>query len=363
MRKQLPGLVGVFLGLLALCGCAGPTTPFGAVDIFHPSQLQPVDQERMPATTATDPTIKFSPHHQPLHDASTFIITIEDPAGIPDDYRLSLRYNNLDITRSFQAHAESIFLDSERHRLRLTTKQLRLPPGREHAIHVTYRRSLASQSVTAQYLPPSCSVFASGHGLARVPDFDTPDTIVRLINQLANGRNLNPNYIAGLIAQESAFNPQALSFKKALGLTQITSLGELDVVKNNPQWPRYPGLEHMPFALVKLGIFDGAINSQTEWRLNPALSIQGGIAYLAELTDYWNRPERKNQILEQHLDDSPEVLSEVILASYNSGSFRVSQAMDRLGRHWLDDEELNEAKTYVHRVVSHCDHFENQGDE
>jgi soluble lytic murein transglycosylase-like protein len=226
---------------------------------------------------------------------------------------------------------------------------------------VSYQRTPDSLPVTAHYLPPSCSVYPSGRKLASIPDFHPPDDTVRLINQLASHHNLNPNYIAGLIAQESAFNPQAVSFKKAIGLTQITTLGAADVVKDNPQWPRYPGIEEMPFALVKLGVIDGAINSSTEWRLNPALSIQGGVDYLNTLADYWNRPERKGQI-ERNLGGSSEAFSEVILASYNSGSTRVSQALDQLGAQWLEDEQLNEARSYVHRVVSYCDHFENQGD-
>lgn len=83
--------------------------------------------------------------------------------------------------------------------------------------------------------------------------------------------------------------------------------------------------------------------------------------YLMYLRDYWSRPDKK-QYVSEHLGEGEDHLSEVVLASYNSGATRVFQAIEKRGKKWLEDRELKAARRYVRRVVSYCDFF-SQGDE
>jgi soluble lytic murein transglycosylase-like protein len=210
-------------------------------------------------------------------------------------------------------------------------------------------------------MPPSCSAFAANQMLFAIPDFDPPMAVLQLINQSAQRKNLNPFFVAALVAQESSFDPRALSRGKALGLTQVTSLGESEIIKRFDSWPRYPGLESIPLPLLKVSIMAGRIHSGNEWRLDPAHSIEGGVEYLSYLSDYWSRPDKRAQI-ERKLGPGENAMSEVMLASYNSGAARVSDALERDGSRWLQDEELGEARKYVRRIVSYCDHFEHRED-
>src|SRR4029079_16070048 len=102
------------------------------------------------------------------------------------------------------------------------------------------------------------------------------------------------------------------------GLTQITSSSEAEVVKVKAKFPRYPGIGDMSLLDLKLDIVRGKINEDNEWRLNPIRSIEGGVTYLNYLTDYWNRPEKRN-LVAKALDTKGPVPSDIILASYNSG--------------------------------------------
>jgi soluble lytic murein transglycosylase-like protein len=186
-------------------------------------------------------------------------------------------------------------------------------------------------------------------------------SVLQFINQNAQKKKLNPFFVAALVAQESSFDPLALSRNRALGLTQVTSLGESEIIKNYETWPRYPGLDAMPLPILRMSILTGRVNSGNEWRLNPAHSIEGGVEYLAYLSEYWRRPERRSMI-ERKLGPSENALSEVMLASYNAGAARVSEALERNGARWLQDEQLGEARKYVRRIVSYCDHFEHRED-
>jgi soluble lytic murein transglycosylase-like protein len=115
-------------------------------------------------------------------------------------------------------------------------------------------------------------------------------------------------------------------------------------------------LDEMPLALLRLNIMNGRVNATNEWRLNPALSIQGGVEYLTYLSEYWSRPDKRAQI-EKALGTDDLAFSEVMLASYNSGATRVSLALDQKGKNYLQEDGLYEARKYVNRVISYCDYF------
>jgi hypothetical protein len=330
-------------------------TPFGALDVAQPKAA---NLEESVALEKFVPSLHFTPEHQVLHGPSTFSLTIEDPEGVAENVKLMVNYNGLDVTKEFLRHAQLTALDPGRRTVRITTKHLRLPPGRENAVRIAYWSTAGGKPVVAQYQPPTCSAFLSKQAVYTVPEFDPPLSLLQTINMQSERKNLNPYFVTALIAQESGFDPSAISRDKALGLTQITSLGEREIIKNFNDWPRYPALDEMSLPVLKLAVMSGIIHSGNEWRLDPTRSIEGGVEYLSYLADYWKRPEKRAEV-ERRLGPSETAVSEIMLASYNSGPTRVGDALERYGDKWLQDKRLGQARKYVRRVVSFCDHFEN----
>jgi len=334
-------------------------SPFGAINGWRRmvTVAGPTSNEKTETWNGRDARIRFQPAQQVLHGPTAFSIVVEDPEGVPESFWMNLTYNGLNITPEFLARAQRTYLDPGHRRLKLTIPGVRILPTRLNHVKAAYQRAAQNKPVTASYMPPSCSAFEAGRSLASIPDFQAPSLVVQMINQQAISQNLNPFYVAGLIAQESGFDPMALSRSKALGLTQVTTLGEAEVIKaNHKAWPRYTGIDNMPLPVLRMAILNGKINATNEWRLNPALSIKGGIEYLTYLSEYWSRPD-KRALIEAHLGDSDLAFSEVMLASYNSGAARVSAALAARGRDYLQDEELGEARRYVSRVTSYCSYF------
>lgn len=339
---------------IALAGCAGPMTPFGALNGFG-KHAQALFAQVLPATS-DGPSLYFYPSSQVLHTAMPFSIIIEDADGVPEDFELTLTYNGEDVTAVFMAKAERTYIDPLHRQLKLTSRSLRLLPERDNRIYAAYRPHQGADLVVREYLPPSCSAFAAGRGLASLPEFQPGPGVLDSINRYSSVKSLNPFLVAGLIAQESSFDPRALSRSKALGLTQITSLGEGEVIKRGGEWPRVPGVAEMSLLELRLAILGGKIHAGNEWRLNPDLSVRGGVEYLDYISGYWQRPE-KRELVDKYLGATDQAFSDLILASYNSGPARVSEALDRRGTDWLKDDELNEARRYVRRVSSYCDYF------
>lgn len=354
-------LHAVSILVISLCtGCAGPTTPFGAIDGFAYLTGQGKNAKSAGSgDDASDIKLRFLPERQVLHGSSGFAVTIEDPQGVPPRYELTMTYNGHDVTEKFLSRAESKHLDPFHRKLRLSTKSLRLLASRDNLIEITYRRSPNDAPVVSRFLPPTCHAFTQTSPLRIMSEFDPPAWLIHQIDRTATENGFNPFYVAGLIAQESSFNPFVVSSAGALGLTQVTSLGEAEIIRKFVHWPRYESLRDMPIPLVKLGVLNGRINGKNEWRLDPALSIEGGVEYLKYLVDYWKRSD-KAALKKTYLGESEESLSEVILASYNSGAARVSRAIAEHGNNWLQDPELNEARKYVRRIASYCTHLARQ---
>lgn len=340
-------------------------TPFGATGALGPSPAEEISPLQGTSLTKRQARVRFSPDHQVLHGPSDFAVIIEDPEGVPDNFRLQVSYNGVDVTRAFRSQAQIVAGDPLRQQVRLVAKHLRLPSTGDNKVEVAYwrnpERSTANTPVVAQYMPPICSAFVANNMVLTLPDFEPPQSTIQLINRHAMDKKLNPFFVAALVAQESSFNPKALSPSRAMGLTQVTPLGEGEIIRRFTDWPRYPGASEMSFPILKLAVLGGQIHAGNEWRLDPSLSIQGGVEYLSYLGEYWNRPDKRAQI-ERKLGPSETALSEVLLASYNSGASRVAEALERSGDKYLQDEQLFEANKYVRRVVSYCDHFENQED-
>lgn len=340
-----------------LSACAGPMTPFGALNTVH---RLPEAEAEGDSLGKSDVKIEFSPRRQVLHGQSPITIVIQDKKGVPENFLLRVSYNGIDVTSQFMRKVEKKYLDPQKKRLQLTSRNLRLLAQKENRLKVTYARNRSMWPVTTQYLSPRCSAFEKKSKLATIPDFEVDAELIDHIDHYAKERRFNPYYVAGLIAQESAFDPKAVSRSRAVGLTQVTPLGDAELARIFDNWPRYPGIGEMSWMQLKFGIANGRINATNEWRLNPEYSVRGGVEYLRYLTEYWLQPERQN-FVKKYAGSSETALSEIILASYNSGASRVANALQDNGRRWLQDNELGEARRYVRRVVSYCDHFSRGG--
>ena len=183
-----------------------------------------------------------------------------------------------------------------------------------------------------------------------------PKSVRNAVEAISSDEGVNPSLVAGLIAQESAFNPMAVSSAKAIGLTQVTELAGKHVLATYKDYPTYPNLNEYSVPMIKTLIVTGEVNSDNEWRLNPQTSIKGGIHYLKFVENYWLKKNNRLLMLE-HYKNENEILDDLILASYNSGPFRVKTALSKKGTNWLQSDKLGEARKYVRKVKSYCYHF------
>lgn len=339
--------------MMMTVGCAGPATPFGAVN--WPSFLPSLKKSDVPGYRIT-----FFPERQVLHNASDLDIILDDADGVSENPKIQVSYNGIDVTSSFLAKADRHYSDTSKRRLKLSVKSFRLPLLREHDIQVTYQPTKRQEPVVAKFDPPTCSAYSWTGSLSNVPGFQVDESIISSIDHQATIQHYNPFMIAGLIAQESSFNPKAVSKSKALGLTQVTPMGEAEIIDGYQHWPRYPGISDMGMWSLKSALAKDQINAKNEWRLNPDLSVRGGVEYLKYLNTYWERPD-KTAYIERYFNNSEVARSEILLASYNSGAARVSQALESDGANYLKNSELGEARKYVRKIASYCDYFSQTG--
>jgi hypothetical protein len=401
-------LAGLFLLFVAGSGgCAGPTTPLGAISSLTPGaarqkalltaelqkkaadvtaskiapeqvveaapapdnkpavamatlrtpQARPV---RAPATQRpkTDPklapAISFWPRHLVLHGRAPLRIRIEDPTAADlAGYKLIVRYNGADVTSSFLLRA-SVEHPASRRSLLIENPSIRLAANRDHEIEVFYVSPSGAVSY-AQYENPKCYAFRP-RSVETLGDFDPEPPIVSSIERFSKAGGVSPAFFAALVAQESGFNPRVVSWAKALGLTQITSSAEADFIAKYSSWPRNPQVASLPVPMLRALILAGKMNPANEWRLDADKSIQGGIDYAILLAERWSTPDRLARIRALFADPE-QAHTQLVLASYHSGFTRVLAAFDSRGREWIYSPELREARKYVNRIASYCDYF------
>jgi soluble lytic murein transglycosylase len=125
---------------------------------------------------------------------------------------------------------------------------------------------------------------------------------------------LDPDLLQALMREESALDPQALSWAGALGLTQLMPYTAKAVARR-----------------LKIG------NLTTSRLLDPEVNIRIGSAYLADLVKKW------------------EGTPELALASYNAGAGAVARwRRDRPGLEldeWVEEIPISETRGYVKRVL------------
>ncbi len=322
------------------------------------------EQARRPA--GEGPKIDFSPGRQILHGPSQMRVIIEDRENRENrenredgklvdstPVKLLVHYNGLDISQSFLARSK-VRRDPQTRRIVIENPSIRLDAGEDHQIEVAYR-SQDGHYAYARYEAPSCYLFRP-RPVLRLGKFAENAPLARVIDRISRAKGINPSLSTGLIAQESGFNPEAVSWAKALGLTQVTPVAEVEILKSYEDWPRYPGLNSRSAREVRALVEGGLVNARNEWRLDQELSIRGGLQYLAFLDHQWSSPENQARI--QALFPDPEIAqTQLILASYHSGYTRVQSALNQEGRQWLHEPELGEARKYVNKIFSFCEFF------
>ncbi|WP_081653742.1 lytic transglycosylase domain-containing protein [Bacteriovorax sp. BSW11_IV] len=341
-------LVGT-MSFVLLYGCAGPANPFGAkafvikkdqVKIDH----QGIENRFIAQTNATlkIPTITFDPPRKYYHEKGPLKIKVHSPLGL-DNATLQFYYNKQNVTSEVLQRAKVITDNNTTYEILI--KRFKLPLSKESNITVKYNSD--KYTFEQDYSEPECNLrqFAS---INNTGEFNVKNAFIGTIQGLGKREGINPSLMAGLIAKESGFNPHAVSYAKAIGLTQVTKLAGSHILDKYDHWPEYPGINEFSVPTIKTLITLGKINNQNEWRLDKSRSILGGMTYLKYLEEYWNKQNEIGSNIEE---------IDLILASYNSGPYRVKKAVQRDPKLWNYDSELNEANKYVKMVKSYCDAF------
>lgn len=148
-----------------------------------------------------------------------------------------------------------------------------------------------------------------------------------IIKEEGGRHAIDPYLIAGIIRQETVFDPQARSRANALGLMQLLPSTGRAVAKR-----------------TSLG--GGGISSADLY--NPVLNIQLGTAYVKQLMDRFGR-------------------FEYVAAAYNGGPTRVSRWLNQLPNdgieEWVESIPISETRLYVQGVYRNAGHYQRLYDD
>lgn len=328
-------------------------TPFGALN-----NVVDVEENRQPSSE-TPPhgnqyKIQFHPEKQVLHDKTDFSIEIKSRRPFAESTKIQISYNGKDVTKAFMKNAH-LHRGNDSRRLLYLFKDMRLKTLDTNNIQVQVLDEEGQGVITRFFEEPDCSLFDQ-RKLAHLGEFHAPEHYIDMIEKVSLQKETNPSFLAGVVAQESGFDPSAVSWAKAIGLTQITPLAESQVLESVDEWPRYPGINSLSYLTLKSKIFIGEIDREKEWRLNPEKSLIGGLTYFQYLKKYWSLDENR-KLVEELGGNKNKHLTELILASYNSGASRVKRAVQTRKHDWKKQENLQEAVKYLKKVSSYCYHY------
>lgn len=346
--------------LLFTVGCAGPSTPFGPLNtVTLKKNIRKMASDGLALVqneTREKPSLNVYPSNFYVHRPFGFKVKVYDPNEPLQSEALRLEYNGIDVTDSVFKRA--VFKTAQSGTAELTIDKIKLNPNHLNHIKIYYLSDTFGE-VQTKLLPPNCPLRFSSH-LKFTEKFQVDKLLVNEINSKSKAHGINSFLLAGLIAQESGFNSKSVSWAKAIGLTQVTPIAETEIVARHPEFPRYENLNDLSVFNIRSLIGMDIINSKNEWRLNHQQSIEGALTYMDILNEYWNREEQNklinsiyfpNEIVEQRM--------KLILSSYNSGPFRVKNALKEKKQNWISSNELQEAKKYVGMIYSYCHSFEN----
>lgn len=373
----------LFLSLMItqLFSCAGPADPFGAKDIksVFNEDLEKTKNDnrevirhytesldnnlivRNPASAEEEriakdnefASIEFTPGRQNFHESFDFQIHVRDELGISQSHKLKIYYNDLEITEAqYRNFEKKIHTDGKGYTL--THKDFRLTVKDIHDIKALFWRNEEAPPLVETFDEPYCDVKSESRKIASMGPFSKHYPTFQMIRSVSNNKQINPNFIAAIVAKESSFNPKAVSWAKAIGLTQVTPIAAKEIRRTKKvKWKVYPNVESMSYFRLKTAVSTGLINKKNDWRLDKKKSIQGAIYYLEYLEDYWQKAQNNHEL---KLD--PELETDLILASYNSGAARVKLAYLKDNENWYNQKDLKEAKKYFRKIKSYCYSFE-----
>ena len=350
--------VAMLFTVLLFASCAGPNHPFGSSVGL---ELLPKKNQVIVPTGFSDGKImgkieenlvvEFHPKAQNFHQSGPLELKVTSSTPINSFFQWRAFYNHQDITQEIKAlSVEEFSQDGKKFILRIS--RMRFLPGKDNHLVFYFRQGLIGPYVVKEFSTPSCPIDGQVARLELPSDASKMRPAISLASEKFS---INSALLAGLIAQESQFNPKAVSHARALGLTQVTSGAAHHVREYFPQWPLYQSLDSMQVPHIKFLIAVGGINGNNDWRLNQEKSILGGASYLDYIQRYWRQDDAS--LLLSTLE-RPQ-MEDILLASYHSGPYRVKNALRSLGEKWAYDHELNEARKYVGKVKSYCYHYSN----
>ena len=102
----------------------------------------------------------------------------------------------------------------------------------------------------------------------------------------------------------------------------------------------------------------GLIAQESGFDSRRMTSVQAVVTALRALSTRWATKENSELLMRVYGEEEhKEALTRVVLASYHSGYSRVWSALNRYEYSWRDRPGLREARKYVGRVISYCEHF------
>jgi hypothetical protein len=341
---------GLLLIILLLASCAGPISPFGVM----PGKEAPVvfevvedsESKRSPASINGDlfidqPEMIF---HRPYSFRAQYFHTQ------PEQYKFVLYNNGMILDPKW---FEDVKFSTNTSFIEIKIKDTFLNPRKVHYLSLGVMDKNSNIIAKHGFSKPYCPIDTI-LPISSWSNFEVPHHLKTLFLDLAFETRSNPSLMASLVAQESSFDPNAISWAKAIVLTQVTNIAAQEIKEKISSWPEDKRTKEMNYIELKYLIATGQITSKHDWRLDTKKSLIGRVYYLHHLNDYWNRPENKKILNSLKSYTRKE---EVILASYNSGVSRVKYQIKCHGDRWLASNKLKEARNYVHSILSYCHDF------
>ena len=331
----------IYILTLFVTSCANPLNPFGN-SLFD---LETLDEATIHTDKSKDIKIAFHPERQNLHSSHNLKIKISSKKEISPD-NVIIVWNKKIVGSGIRKIAST---SKENNSIIIKIPTVKLSPDLEHDLIVHYRDN--EKIISKAYDKPKCDI-GELQAIKSLYPFKVSRIFKHKIEKYALEKKINPSLVSGLIASESSFNPNAVSYAKALGLTQITNIAHAELQDDIPGWNIDKRTRIFPAPVIKSLINLKKITKKSDWRLDIDKSIQGGVGYLEYLIGYWKKFEKTNSLTD-------EQRTNLILASYNFGPFRIKKYFRRNQNNWLNHKRLKEAKKYTNKIKSYCYHFTN----
>lgn len=327
-------LAALALTLCALSSCAGPHSPFGAIE-DHPKKDELL---RVPAaTTAELPpelSINFGPENLIYHKNFELTINVSDQEGIKELGQIAVTYNGREVQKGEWT------LSNDHKEAQLKIPDLKFPSHLKHNLSVQYTKD--SKVYTKKLHPPQCQML-SEERLKSLGQFAEDEHMIRMVELIAKKHGLSPSFIVALVAQQSGFDPEYVGSEQRLGLMQIKTSDSfiLSNQKNQRTWPSYPEIDQESRLGLYTKIMLGLINRNNEWRLDPEKALKGGLQYLKKLETFWSEHPAKER-------------KDLVLASYYTGPYKVLKVYNSMGNNWKKSREMASVIPKIKEVQSHC---------